>query len=86
MPQHQSNEIRHIKKYVNEFFEALISLLVIKLAMEKEIKIWDIIQTSLIIGTFTFILETYSPEFKSNVVSGLTFTVGSVLATKMSSI
>jgi len=69
--------IKHIKHYLNEVLEALIAIVIIRVAMEKSIDVATVIKESMIIGVFTFILELYSPDLKSDVSQGISFTVGS---------
>lgn len=71
--------IRHIKHYLNEVLEAMIAIVIIRVAMEKTIEIATVIKESMIIGIFTFFLELYSPDLKTNVSQGISFTVGSQL-------
>jgi hypothetical protein len=78
MERHINDEyLKHIKHYLNEVLEALIAIVIIRVAMEKPIEITTIIRESMIIGVFTFILELYSPDLKTNVSQGISFTVGS---------
>lgn len=63
--------------YINEFLEAFISILIIRVAMEKEVHLKKMIYASLVIGLVTFILENYNKDFKSNIKQGITFSVGS---------
>ena len=63
--------------YIHEFLEVFISILIIRIAMDKQIDMYKIIQASAAIGFITFILENYNSEFKSNIKQGITFSVGS---------
>jgi hypothetical protein len=71
-------DIRHwIVIYIHEFLEVFISILIIRIAMDKEVDMYRIIQASAAIGLITFILENYNSDFKSNIKQGITFSVGS---------
>ena len=63
--------------YIHEFFEVFVSILIIRIAMDKHVDLIKIVQASAAIGFITFILENYSTEFKSNIKQGITFSVGS---------
>lgn len=63
--------------YIHEFFEVFVSILIIRIAMDKHVNLIKIVQASAAIGFITFILENYSTEFKSNIKQGITFSVGS---------
>lgn len=63
--------------YIHEFLEVFISILIIRIAMDKQIDMYKIIQASAAIGFITFILENYNSDFKSNIKQGITFSVGS---------
>jgi hypothetical protein len=63
--------------YVYEFFEAFVSIVLIKVAMEKDLNMTSIVRGSAIIGLLTFILERYNPQYRSSVRDGITFTIGS---------
>ena len=68
---------RYIKHYLNEVLEALIAIVIIRTAMEKPLEFYNIAKESMVIGLFTFILEIYNPDLKTNVSQGISFTVGS---------
>lgn len=68
---------RVVFTYLQEFSEVFISILIIRVAMEKEINIYKIVQASAFIGLITFFLENYNPNFNSNIKQGITFSVGS---------
>lgn len=71
-------DIKHwVVVYINEFLEAFISIMIIRIAMDKELQMYKIIQASAVIGLITFILENYNSEFKSNIKQGITFSAGS---------
>ena len=70
---------KHLKHYINEFFEVFIALIIIKYAMDKTIKLKEIIPMSIGIGFVTFLLELYNPNIKNNVRNGMSFTVGTQL-------
>jgi hypothetical protein len=63
--------------YLHEFFEVFVSILIIRIAMDKQVDLQKIIQASAAIGLITFILENYNTDFKSNIKQGITFSVGS---------
>jgi hypothetical protein len=68
--------------YVQEVFEAMIAILVVRVAMEKEIHVRKMFVASCVIGLLTFVLEQYSPDFKSSVSQGISFSVGSQIISK----
>ncbi|NBP01419.1 MAG: hypothetical protein EBU90_15025 [Proteobacteria bacterium] len=78
----QSPPKSFIELYVIEFFQALIAILVIKIAMEKPIEIGRIIWESALIGLLTYILEQHFPEYNSNIRQGISFTIGSQLMSR----
>lgn len=63
--------------YLNECFEAFIAILIIRIAVDKTIDIFRLIQASMLIGLLTFLLENYNKDLKSNIKQGITFTAGS---------
>jgi hypothetical protein len=63
--------------YIHEFFEVFVSIIIIRIAMDKQVDIYKITQASAAIGLITFILENYNTDFKSNIKQGITFSVGS---------
>lgn len=63
--------------YINEFLEAFVAILLIRVAIDKPLHLYHLIQASAAIGLVTFILENFNSEFKSNVKQGITFSVGS---------
>jgi capsular polysaccharide biosynthesis protein len=71
--------IRYAKHYMNEVLEAMIAIVIIRVAMDKPLVMPTIIKESIVIGFFTFILELYNPDLKTNVSQGISFTVGSQL-------
>jgi hypothetical protein len=63
--------------YLHEVFEVFVSILIIRIAMDKQVDLQKIVQASAAIGLITFILENYNTDFKSNIKQGITFSVGS---------
>jgi hypothetical protein len=63
--------------YIHEFFEVFVSILIIRLAMDKGVDMMKIVKASAVIGFLTFILENYNTDFNSNIKQGITFSVGS---------
>ena len=63
--------------YIHEFFEVFVSILIIRLAMDKGVDMMKIVKASAAIGFLTFILENYNTDFNSNIKQGITFSVGS---------
>lgn len=63
--------------YINEFVEAFVSIVIIRVAIDRPLHIYKLIQASAAIGLVTFILENFNSDFKSNVKQGITFSVGS---------
>lgn len=63
--------------YIHEFFEVFVSILIIRIAMDKQVDLMKIVQASAVIGFITFILENYNTNFKSGIKQGITFSVGS---------
>jgi hypothetical protein len=66
-----------ISVYIHEFFEVFVSILIIRIAMDKHVDLIKIVQASAAIGLITFILENYNTDFNSNIKQGITFSVGS---------
>lgn len=75
----QNKLVKFIKLYVHEVVEALVAIVVIRLAMEKDINWPKTIKASMLIGLLTYMIEQYSPDFKQNIRQGISFTVGSQL-------
>ena len=63
--------------YFHECVEIFVSILIIRIAMDKSVDFYRILQASMVIGFVTFMLEHYNSKFKSNVKQGITFSVGS---------
>ena len=63
--------------YIREFFEVFISILIIRIAMDKPVDLTKIVQASAFLGFITFTLENYNTDFKSNIKQGITLSVGS---------
>lgn len=63
--------------YIQEVFEAFIAILIIRIAVDKNVNFYKIILVSLAIGFVTMILENYNSTFNSNIKQGITFTAGS---------
>ena len=74
----------YIKRYIQEVFEAFVSIMLIRYAMGKDLPITALIKASLIIGLVTLLLEEYNHDFKENIVQGLTFSVGASLIGRFS--
>lgn len=68
--------------YIQEVFEAAASIIIIQVAMDKEVEFHKVFTASLGIGFLTYVLEQYNPDFKSNVSQGITFTVGSQIMSR----
>ena len=66
----------HIKRWINEVLEAVISICIITYFGKREFDTTTIIKLSLLVGTLTFILETWNEDLKNNVKSGMLFTSG----------
>jgi hypothetical protein len=66
-----------ILTYIHEFFEVFVSILIIRMAMDKEVELTKVVKASAAIGLVTFILENYDTNFNSNIKQGITFSVGS---------
>jgi hypothetical protein len=63
--------------YVQEVLEAFVAILIIRIAVDKDIDFYKITLVSLGIGFLTMILENYNSTFNSNLKQGITFTAGS---------
>jgi hypothetical protein len=73
-----------IHVYINEVFQAFTSILIIRIALEKDIHIVKLLKASIILGFVTFILENYDTNFNTSIKQGMTFSVGShMVATYM---
>jgi hypothetical protein len=66
-----------IRIYINEVFQAFVSILIIRMALEKEIVMIKIFKASIVLGFITFILENYDKDFNTSIKQGITFSVGS---------
>jgi hypothetical protein len=71
-----------LQLYAIEVFQALVAILVIKIAMEKPIVIQTVVWESLLIGALTYVLEQYFPEYNSNIRQGISFSIGSQLMSR----
>lgn len=67
-----------VKRYIQEFFEAITGLFVVILLLKQKFTIYEIIRISAIIGLVTLILEEYNLEYANNVKQGLYFTIGAM--------
>lgn len=65
--------------YIHEFVQVFVSILIIRIAMEKEIHLGKTVYASMVIGLITSILENYNSDFTSNIKQGITFSAGSQL-------
>lgn len=65
--------------YLIEVFEAMVAIIVIRVALDKPIIFPKLLQESCLIGLLTLVLELYSPDYNTSVKSGLTFSVGTSL-------
>ena len=74
----------YAKRYIQEVFEAFVSIMLIRYAMGKDLPMTALIKASLIIGLVTLSLEEYNHDFKENIVQGLTFSVGASLIGRFS--
>lgn len=72
----KKNILDWILIYINEVFEAFVSILIIRVAIDKPIDIHKLLKASLAIGVVTSILENYNHDFQSNIKQGITFSVG----------
>ena len=63
--------------YMDEFFQIFVAILIIRIAMDKNIDFYKILLISAIIAFVTLMLENYNSEFNSNIKQGITFTAGS---------
>lgn len=66
-------------RYIQEFLEAFIGLIIVYLFTQKQINWIILFKTSGLLGFITLILEEYNPNFNSNVKQGMSFTVGASL-------
>ena len=63
--------------YMDEFFQVFVAILIIRIAMDKNIDFYKIVVISAIIALVTLMLEYYNSDFNSNIKQGITFTAGS---------
>lgn len=68
----------YIKRYLQELFEASISLIVVMFVTKKQFPLFDFARIVLLIGTVTLILEEYNHEYLNNFKQGIHFTLGSL--------
>ncbi len=73
------NIIYLIKRFINEFLEAFIIIILYKLITSNDyyINIFDIIKKSLIIAPITLFLEDYDMEYKKAIKTGMITVAGS---------
>lgn len=72
-----------VKIYLEEFMEAMIAITIVRFLLNKGIDFKEIILSSAIIGSVTFILENFSPDTKKSVKNGINFSIGSSLMNKI---
>lgn len=65
-----------IRIYINEVFQAFVSILIIRMALERELDMIKIFKASIFLGVITFILENYDSKFNTSIKQGMTFSVG----------
>jgi hypothetical protein len=78
------NYVYYIKRYIQEFLEALIALSVVfYIKNSKEFfskdSLLNIVKMSSVIGLVTLILEEYNSDYSKNIKDGMKFTVGTHL-------
>ncbi len=78
------NIIYYIKRFVNEFLEAFIIIILYKLITKEDYytNIFDVIKKSLIIAPITLFLEEYDREYKKAIKSGMLTIAGSGIIKK----
>lgn len=69
----------HLFHYIEECFEALVSIILYTLLTNNKFEVKRVIKISLIIGFITFLLEIYKPNFKDNIKSGMVTSLGSTI-------
>lgn len=70
------NLIYIIKRYIQEFFEALIGIIVVILITKHKIPFSEVFRISFILGLVTLVLEEYNSEYSNVVKQGIFFTLG----------
>jgi len=75
---------RFIKEYLENVFEALIILLIIRAVVDKPIDYFQVVKASLIIGLLVSIATSINEDFKSNVRQGLHYGVSGIILSQFS--
>jgi hypothetical protein len=65
-----------IKRYIQEFIEAVIGLFIVTLILRKQFSTFDFIRIASIIAVATLIMEEYNTEYADNMKQGICFTIG----------
>lgn len=66
----------YLKRYIQEVFEATISVLVFMFTLKKQFTLPEFTRIVFLIGFVTLILEEYNHEFFSEFKQGIHFTLG----------
>jgi hypothetical protein len=77
---HIDNIKFHFFHYLEECFEAFIAFVIYSLLTNNsKFELKKAIKVSLLVGLITFLLETYNPEIKKNIKTGMMGSIGSNL-------
>lgn len=77
-PNINKNFIYYIKRYIEEFFEASIGLLIAITILKKSFEFDEFLRIVSLIALITLILEEYNSEYLQNFRQGIHFTLGSM--------
>lgn len=81
--QQQQEFSKFLERYLREFLEVFVSIMIIKFAMEKtDFDLYVVIYESLIIGFLTTLLSQHSEDFTNNIKQGILFSVGSQMISR----
>lgn len=74
----EKTPLYYIKRYLQEIFEAFISLITVTFIIKKQFSLFDFGRIVILIATVTLILEEYNHEYLNNFKQGIHFTLGSL--------
>jgi len=64
-------------KYLEEVFEALVTVTTVNILIDKKIDFLKIIKGAVVIGIMSSVLDWYNPEYRTSLKSSIVSTVGS---------
>jgi hypothetical protein len=69
--------------YIRECVEVFVAITIIKIALDKDLEIYDTIQVSLLIGILTTALEFYDKDIKKSIKQGINVFAGTRIVTRI---